>query len=204
MRDIADSKPADGGQPLASLARPVCSVGWIRAGGGCGSGAPGLRRAPVAIGGAVHVDGEFVCFGGGCGGVGSIFFRGDIVGRGQAVGEAVTELRDGFAEREQAGRDDGAGEVEGVAGVVDVAGEGGGGFSAEIERDGLEVEAVVRGRPRRRCGFAAARGWWRSWLGGLEDDVAERDGGLVGQCDGAAGEFELAGPGGGRSGKARG
>jgi hypothetical protein len=59
--------------------------------------------------------------------------------------EAVAELRDGVAEGEQAVEQDGAGEVKGVAGGVEVAFQGRGLLAAEREGDGEEVEAACAG-----------------------------------------------------------
>lgn len=59
--------------------------------------------------------------------------------------EAVTKLRDGVAEGEQAVEQDGAGEVKGIAGGVEVAFQGRGLLATERQGDGEEVEAGCAG-----------------------------------------------------------
>jgi hypothetical protein len=86
--------------------------------------------------------------------------------------------------------------LEGVARVVDVAGEGGGIGSAEIEGDRLQIEAVgFRGGDRRRRLAMATSCRSGGGLSGLKDNIPQRDRLLAGNGNGTAGELKLAGPG---------
>jgi len=82
--------------------------------------------------------------------------------------EAVAELGDGVAEGKQAGEQSGAGEVESVAGGVDVALQGCGLFAAEGQRDGGEVE--TDGLRGGRLRAAVARGVAGGRRGGVEHE----------------------------------
>ena len=106
-------------------------------------GDPGLRATPGPGCREVEVDG-------GCG-VG-------ICGGFQDLLQAVAELGDGVAQGQQAGGDGRPGEVEGVAGGVEVGFELCGQAAIEGERDGQQVKA------------AGGRG------AGPEGDVVELDG----------------------------
>ena len=125
---------------------------------GCGAGSvvgPGLRCSPAAAGGEVDAEGA-----------------GGAVG-GQDFGEAVAELRECGGEGMEAGDGSHAGEVEGVAGGVEVAVEDGGVFAAEGEASGSEEKAGEGGGRGLFGGWLLfATGVWR-WRGyGLEGYVA--------------------------------
>ena len=95
--------------------------------GGCGVRGvvgPGLGCAPGAGGGEVDAEGA-----------------GGAVG-GQDLGEAVANLREGGGEGVQAGDGGHAGEVQGVAGRVELAVENCGIFAAKREGGGGEEESA--------------------------------------------------------------
>jgi hypothetical protein len=124
--------------------------------------------------------------------------KGTGIGGGgfEELAEAVAELGDGVAEGEEAGGEGGAGEVKRVAGGVDVALQGCGLLSAEGQCDGSEVEAAGGQRGRRPA--AAARGVAGGRWGGLEQEIAQRNGvgAERGELQGFIGELKLAGEGG--------
>jgi hypothetical protein len=97
--------------------------------------------------------------------------RGIGEGRKQ-IRKPIAELRDGVGEGKQAGGDNASGEMEGVAGGVEVAFEDGGLLAAQRNLDREQIEAGRAGGLRRSlCG--AGRGGRRR---GAEHEIAERDG----------------------------
>lgn len=99
---------------------------------------------------------------------------------GQGFGKAVAELGDCFAEGRQPGEDGHAGEVEGVAGGVEVAFEGGGIFAAEGDAGWDEEQTGAGWWGGRRITAAAGGRSGRGRRHVLEDDVAEGQGGETG------------------------
>jgi hypothetical protein len=81
------------------------------------------------------------------GGGGLLGLRGTDGGGGglKELPETVSELGNGVVEGEQAVEQDGAGEVKGVAGGVEVAFQGRGLLATERKGDGEEVEAGCAG-----------------------------------------------------------
>ena len=114
--------------------------------------------------------------------------------------QTVAELGDSIAEGEELIEDDGAGEMERVAGVVNVAGECGRMRAAERDRDWKQIEAVMRGRERsvlRGCRARRVREG-REQCGGAKEYIVERRavGAKRGQSQPFTGKFQFAGPGG--------
>ena len=148
--------------------------------------APGLGASPGAGCGEVEVDG--------LGGGGFLWLSGAGAGWGwfEERTQAVAELWDGVAEGEEAGGEDGAGEVKGVAGGVDVAFEDCGLLAAEGQRDGGEVEAAGDGRGWNLAGAARRVGGGRSRL---EQEIAQRNRSMVQwiNLQGLVGELQFAG-----------
>ena len=108
--------------------------------------APGLRASPDAGCGEVDVDGDRGGRGGGLQGKSGV--EGGR-GRLEELSKAIADLGDGVAEGEEAIKQDGPREMEGVARGVEVAIEVGGRLASEGQRDGGEVEAGgLRGRNR--------------------------------------------------------
>ena len=112
---------------------------------------PGLSPVPRAGGGEVDAE-----------------WTGGSVG-GEDFGKAVAELRECRTEGEHAGDGGHAGEVEGVAGVVDVTFEDGGFLAAEGERGWSQHESS--GGRGRGLFLVAWVGRW-GWGNGLKADVA--------------------------------
>ena len=150
--------------------------------------APGLRASPGAGCREVDVDGDS-----GRRGDGLLGLSGADGGRGglEELSKAIAELGDGVAQGEEAVKQDGACEVEGVAGGVEVAFQGRGLFSSERQGEGGEVEAGgLRGRIR--AGLTRGVGGGRR---GAEQKSAQRDGfgAERGELQGFVGELKFAG-----------
>lgn len=125
-----------------------------------GENLPGLGTEPGAGGGEVEADGP----------------GGAVVGKDCV--EAVAEVREGLGECLEACEDDHAGEVQRVAAVVKASFEGSGFLAAEGKGGGIQGEGA--GTAGGGWGGLAAVGAGGSWCAdGLEEEVAEPDGGEV-------------------------
>ena len=118
---------------------------------------PELCRSPVAMGGKVEADGA-----------------GEGVPPGQHPEETIAELRDGARDGEQVGKEDGAGEMEAVALVIELSVEECGGARCGGVR-GADGEGG-----RRRGGAGGAEGGSGGWCGrvsgetqGFKEDVGQ-------------------------------
>src|ERR1017187_8603237 len=142
--------------------------------------APDLRPAPGSGGREVYVDGnagENVGWTTAADSLARTRVWGRIRDLLKEFREPVAQLRNGIAGLKQVGTNDAAGEVEAVAGGIEMAFKGRGLFSTERKRYREEVEAVGVRRILRRCeGSACAVGVGDLTRGrrcGMEDDVAQ-------------------------------
>ena len=112
-------------------------------------------------------------------------------GRGglEELSKAIADLGDGVAQGEEAVEQDGACEVEDVAGGVEMPIQDRGLLASEGQRDGGEVEAGgLRGQIEAALAGRATGGWR-----GVEQESAQRDrfGAKRGELQGFFGELKL-------------
>lgn len=130
-------------------------------GGGLGGFAPDLRATPGSGGCEVYADGNA---GEDAGSTTAGDFLASFRGRHRIhdlpkeLCEALAQLRNGVADVKQVGTDDCSGEVEAVAGVVEMAFKSCRLFPAKRKRHGKEVEAVGRHVLRGCVACACASG----------------------------------------------